>query len=657
MNVQSVSKIKRFNNLKSKVLSILFSILFLTWSFSIKAQKEELMVIDTQVSGTTIHVSKKGIDTNNGSESSPLLTITAASKMAMPGDVILVHQGTYREWVKPERGGTSENKRIIYHAAPGEKVFLKGSERITSWVHIDNGVWVTEVTNTLFGDFNPFALNISGGWLEYGKWRHRGAVYLNGVGFYEVESMNELAVTKNSWQAYADDNKTTIYANFGNEDPNKELTEINVRESVFMPSRVGVNYITVDGFHITQAATNWTPPTVRLQMGAIGPRLGKYWIIENCNISYSKACGIVLGSAPDVDYSDINAYGGHIIRNNHIHHCGQAGLIGKYGSTRSTITGNLIEDINHLREFGGWETSAIKFHSSVDIEISNNVIRGVRNSFDYAGFGIWIDFVNQGTRISRNIIYDIDNYGIHLEMNHGPMLLDNNIIIGKTFSIKAEGDAFYQHPGGVNTSSEGVVYAHNLFVDANQLYTEFTTRTSEYYKPHTTIRVGTRKGIHREDKWLNNIFINRGLDNTPFLRYLSVRESQVDFEIIAEEFKGAPDMLCDYNLFLEGAKGSSFGDTKSIVDPFKTGFKLESRPTGVTLQFSMNKSYKQVKAPIIDKNLFGVFTTTGQTIEDKEGNAITVNTDFLGNSFKKPVVGPLSNLKEGINTIAWDIKR
>ena len=113
MNVQSVSKIKRFNNLKSKVLSILFSILFLTWSFSIKAQKEELMVIDTQVSGTTIHVSKKGIDTNNGSESSPLLTITAASKMAMPGDVILVHQGTYREWVKPERGGTSENKRII----------------------------------------------------------------------------------------------------------------------------------------------------------------------------------------------------------------------------------------------------------------------------------------------------------------------------------------------------------------------------------------------------------------------------------------------------------------------------------------------------------------------------------------------------------------
>ena len=417
-----------------------------------------------QVFGTTIYVSKKGLDTNNGSESSPLLTISAASKMARPGDVILVHEGTFREWVKPERGGTSEEKRIIYRAASGEKVYIKGSERITNWIYCENGVWVTEVPNALFGDYNPYVLTVSGGWLEYGKWRHRGAVYLNGVGFYEVESMNELFLTKNGWQVYTSENTTTIHANFGNADPNKELTEINVRESVFMPGRAGVNYITVDGFFISQAATNWTPPTQELQMGAIGPRLGKYWIIENCDISHAKACGIVLGSSPGVDYTDINAYGEHIIRNNYIHHCGQAGLIGKYGATRCLITGNLIEEINYLREFGGWETAAIKFHRSVDVEISYNVIRGVRNLFSCAGFGIWIDFANQGSRISRNIIYDIDNYCIHLEMNHGPILLDNNILIGKTFSIKAEGSGFSQHPGGVNTSTDGVVYAHNLFL-------------------------------------------------------------------------------------------------------------------------------------------------------------------------------------------------
>lgn len=609
------------------------------------------------VAGSTIHVAKTGVDTNNGSESSPLLTITAASKMAMPGDVILVHEGTYREWVKPERGGTSEEKRITYRAAKGEKVYIKGSERITNWIHCENGVWMIEVPNSMFGDYNPYVLTVSGGWLEYGKWRHRGAVYLNGVGLYEVESMNELVITKNSWQVYTSANSTTIHANFGEMDPNKELSEINVRESVFMPDRVGVNYITVDGFYISQAATNWTPPNLDLQMGVIGPRLGKYWIIENCDISHSKACGIVLGSSPGVDYADINAYGEHIIRNNHIHHCGQAGLIGKYGATRSKITGNLIEEINYLREFGGWETSAIKFHSTVDVEISNNVIRGVRNLFSCAGFGIWIDFVNQGTRISQNIIYDIDNYCIHLEMNHGPMLIDNNIIIGKTFSVNAQGGELAQHPGGVNTSTDGVVYAHNLFVDANQAYTEFTTRSSEYFKPHTKIRVGTREGIHREDKWLNNIFIRRGLDNTPFLRYVKVPGTQWNLKINAEEFKGAPGMVSDYNLFLEGAKGFSFGDAKSVVDPFKTGFKVESRPTGVTIQFSMNQAYNQVKSPVVDKTLAGVFTTTGQTIEDKEGKAITVNTDFFGKSFANPIVGPVSNLTEGNIIITWDLKQ
>ena len=116
-------------------------------------------------------------------------------------------------------------------------------------------------------------------------------------------------------------------------------------------------------------------------------------------------------------------------------------------------------------------------------------------------------------------------------------------------------------------------------------------------------------------------------------------------------------MISDYNLFLEGAKGSSFGDTNSVVDSFPTDFKIETRPTGVTIRFSMNKAFRQIKSPIVDKILVGIFSTTGQTIEDKDGKAITVNTDFFGKSFKSPVVGPVSNLTEGNNVITWDIKR
>ena len=36
--------------------------------------------------------------------------------------MITVHQGVYRERINPPRGGKSDEKRIVYRAAPGETV-------------------------------------------------------------------------------------------------------------------------------------------------------------------------------------------------------------------------------------------------------------------------------------------------------------------------------------------------------------------------------------------------------------------------------------------------------------------------------------------------------------------------------------------------------
>jgi hypothetical protein len=79
------------------------------------------------------HVSKKGDDAANGSERSPFLTIQHAADLAQPGDTVTVHEGIYRERVNPPRGGTSDEQRITYQAAPDEKVVIKGSEVVTGW--------------------------------------------------------------------------------------------------------------------------------------------------------------------------------------------------------------------------------------------------------------------------------------------------------------------------------------------------------------------------------------------------------------------------------------------------------------------------------------------------------------------------------------------
>jgi hypothetical protein len=127
-----------------------------------------------------IHVSAIAGGDGNGSPSAPYRTISQAALVAQPGDAVIVHAGTYREWVKPPRGGTGEDRRITYRAAPGESVFVKGSERITGWQPQGGGVWKVELPNAFFGDYNPYALQLSGGWLNYGNWHHRGDVYLDG---------------------------------------------------------------------------------------------------------------------------------------------------------------------------------------------------------------------------------------------------------------------------------------------------------------------------------------------------------------------------------------------------------------------------------------------------------------------------------------------
>jgi len=589
-----------------------------SWFFSMVVVASLIAWGGSGIGASEIHVATTGSDSATGSPTHPFLTINKAASVGQPGDSVIVHAGTYREWVKPIRGGTSETQRISYRSAPGEKVIITGSERITSWTHQESGVWKAELPNAFFGEYNPYALTVSGGWLNYGKWHHRGDVYLKGEAFYEKETAQEVAKAKDTWCCQVDWNRTTIWANFGEVNPNTELVEINVRESIFMPEIAGLKYITVDGFHIMHAAANWAPPVLDLQMGAIGPRMGKYWIIENCTITNARCVGIILGHAPGVDYSDINAYGDHIIRNNVIRRCGQAGIAGQKGATRSIVSGNLIEDTNYRREFGGWETAAIKFHNSVDTVISGNLIRGVFRQ-DQGAFGIWMDFGNQGIRITRNIIYNTEAATVFLEMNHGPILVDNNILIGQP----------------VRSNSEATVFAHNLLVDCGYDYSPDTERHSEYYKPHTTKIVGRKTGTAQDDKWFNNIFVRQGLDPV----------------------KNASGYVSDYNVFLEGAKKSSFADERSVVDPYVTGLTIKDHSRGTTIEFSMNDTPFGVKGPWVDAKLVGIFPTVGQTIEDHYGHPIKVDTDIHGKRFTQPISGPLTNLQQGVNTITWSIER
>ena len=229
-------------------------------------------------SASEFHVSVNGNDGNDGSPQKPYRTISAAAQVARPGDVITVHQGVYREGISPPRGGESDRKRIVYQAAPGEKVEIKGSEVVTNWVKVQEDVWKATLPNAFFGSFNPYSDLIHGDWFDpKGRKHHTGAVYLNGEWLTEAARLDEVlqpAATTPLWFAEVDKENTTIWAQFKRVNPNEQLVEINVRRTVFYPEKTGINYITVRGFTMEDAATPWAPPTAE-QIGLIGTHWSK----------------------------------------------------------------------------------------------------------------------------------------------------------------------------------------------------------------------------------------------------------------------------------------------------------------------------------------------------------------------------------------------
>ena len=61
-------------------------------------------------------------DDGPGSETEPFASINHAAKVLQPGERVIVHEGVYRECVRPARGGQSASQMIAYQAAPNELV-------------------------------------------------------------------------------------------------------------------------------------------------------------------------------------------------------------------------------------------------------------------------------------------------------------------------------------------------------------------------------------------------------------------------------------------------------------------------------------------------------------------------------------------------------
>src|SRR3954452_23927748 len=76
-------------------------------------------------------------DNGPGTKARPFRTINRAAELLRPGERVVIASGTYRECVRPARGGTSPTQMISYEAAPGATVIISGSEVLRDrWVQV-----------------------------------------------------------------------------------------------------------------------------------------------------------------------------------------------------------------------------------------------------------------------------------------------------------------------------------------------------------------------------------------------------------------------------------------------------------------------------------------------------------------------------------------
>jgi hypothetical protein len=607
------------------------------------------------------HVSVKGSDKNDGSASKPLKTISAAARIAQPSDVIIVHSGTYRERVTPPRGGESDAKRIVYRAGENEKVVIKGSEVITGWKKFAKGVWKVTIPNTFFGDYNPYKDIIYGDWFHrLGRDHHTGEVYLNDKSLYEMNILEGVLNPKPipniadqegstyTWYCESDEINTYIYANFHDYNPNEELVELNVRESCFYPDKPGRNYITVRGFHMSQAATQWAAPTAE-QIGLIGTHWSKGWIIENNVISNSKCTGITLGKdrksghnvcAKDPSKGGAQALqlgwskeriGSHIVRNNTIFNCEQAGICGSMGAAFSKITNNHIYDIWTKRQFSGFEIGGIKFHAAIDSIISNNRVHNT-------GRGIWVDWMAQGTRITGNLCYNNILYDFFPEVNHGPYLVDNNIFLSEI---------------ALRDMSEGGAYVHNLVAGA--VKSAPNSRKTPYHLPHSTEIAGLKNILGGDTRFHNNIFVEGDAEIPNRNDPNAERKTGYGLEVYNDV---KLPMQIEGNVYFKGAK-PCIKETNYVENPdFDPKIEIVEQGENVHLYITLDKSFKSLNNKLVTTKLLGKAVIPGQAYENPDGSPLKIDTDYFGKkrNDKNPTAGPFENPGEGrLSLKVWPV--
>ncbi len=475
-------------------------------------------------------------DSNDGTAERPLKTIQRAAELVQPGEKVVIRQGRYRESVRPPRGGEGADRMIAFEAADGEEVVISGSVVFEgTWVESRrNGeqtsktLWMADLADALFEGANPeetppFPLRAgveAGGLPSAGNpfrtplaseqdiaimpwaasWAGRlpytlprGLVFQDGSRLVQLSTYEDLPRVPGSYWVEPREGSVRLHVHPRRDEttgrsrnPNTSRIEVTVHQQLFVPQQRGIGYVALRGLTFEHAGNGFP----RSGVGAVSTHGGHHWIIEGNVVRHCGSVGIEIGARTNEFYHEgtrpeLEARTGyHRVRGNTIHGCGTGGIQGL------SVFRALVEE-NHIFDCGWqdveryWETAGIKLLNATDTLVQRNHLHDL-----VAACGIWLDFLNENCRVTRNLVHRVRSYhgGIFLEASQVPNLIDTNVI------RDIEGPGIYQH------DCDRLVIANNLIAHCTEIGIQMRVVPGR--------QVGGRTSTSRDNRVVGNVLVD-----------------------------------------------------------------------------------------------------------------------------------------------------
>jgi hypothetical protein len=317
--------------------------------------------------------------------------------------------------------------------------------------------------------------------------------------------------------------------------------------------------------------------------------------------------------------------GAHIVRNNTIFNCEQAGIAGSLGAVYSLIANNHIYNIWTKRQFAGAEIAGIKLHAAIDVVIKNNRIHN-------AGRGLWMDWMAQGTHITGNLLYDNSTDDLLVEVDHGPFLVDNNLFLSGV---------------SLNDMSEGGAYAHNLIAGRIVSRPE-PRRSTPYHKAHSTGIAGLDSIAGGDDRFYNNVFVGNGAPPASGAEADTDPQRAGGYGLWVYNFRELPLQTAG-NVYFKGARPYFKEDGALNLSGADPKPEIVEEGNCVYLRLNLNADAEKAATKLVNSEVLGRARISGLAYENADGSPVVNESDYFGKKRKVacPFPGPFENPGRG----------